>query len=82
MRIQPCLIRGLVGLFLLATGVLAEADGYAFSSYGLGGSSCGAGATPPPGTQVTDVADFYDGKIPASSTMLIVEVDSRDRRSN
>jgi hypothetical protein len=63
-RIQP--LRGLIGLFLLAGGVGAKADEYAFSSYGLGGSSFGAGITPPPGTYVTDLSAFYEGKIGTS----------------
>jgi hypothetical protein len=63
MRIEPTLLRGLIGLSLLAGGSWAKADEYAFSSYGLGGSSFGAGVTPPPGTYVTDVAGFYEGKI-------------------
>ena len=41
----------------------ARGDEYGFSTYGLGGSAFGAGQTPPPGTYVTYLSSFYDGKI-------------------
>jgi hypothetical protein len=54
----------LLGLSLLAAGsVDAQATQYAFTSYGLGGNSFGAGVTPPPGTYVTTVTTYYNAKI-------------------
>ncbi len=57
---------------IAAAGVLvsayfpAKATEYAFSSYGLGGSAFGAGATPPPGTYITFVSGYYTGDIKGS----------------
>jgi hypothetical protein len=47
----------------------ARADEFGFSSYGLGGSAFGAGATPPPGTYVTSVTGFYDAKVNSTVTL-------------
>src|SRR6185437_11490667 len=45
-----------------------SADEYGFSTYGLGGSSFGAGQTPPHGTYGTYISGFYEGKIDTSVT--------------
>jgi hypothetical protein len=53
-----------LGLSLLAAAsVNARATQYAFTSYGLGGNSFGAGVTPLPGTYVTNVEAYYSAKI-------------------
>jgi hypothetical protein len=47
--------------FLLTSSV--SATEYGFSTYALGGAAFGAGATPPPGTYVTNVTGVYRGEI-------------------
>ena len=54
------------GIFVIAVNMSAsnaQADEFAFSSYGLGGAAFGAGATPPPGTYVSFVTGYYQGEI-------------------
>jgi hypothetical protein len=46
----------------------AHADEFGFSTYGLGGAAFGAGVTPPPGTYITSVSGYYQGKIHAPIT--------------
>jgi len=46
-----------------------RADEFGFSSYGLGGAAFGAGVSPPPGTYVTAVSGYYEGKIGAPVTL-------------
>lgn len=60
------IIGGLLSLALIPS---ARADEFGFSSYGLGGSAFGAGATPPPGTYVSFVSGYYEGKINAPLTL-------------
>ncbi len=65
-------IRLSAAIFVLAITVSAReaaADEFAFSSYGLGGSAFGAGATPPPGTYVTFVTGYYQGEIKGPVTL-------------
>jgi hypothetical protein len=67
MRISKLSPRLLAMLLTLgAAPVGAQAAEYAFSSYPLGGAAFGAGATPPPGTYVTNVTAYYTGKIGVS----------------
>jgi hypothetical protein len=47
----------------------AHADEFGFSSYGLGGAAFGAGVTPPPGTYITFVSGYYEGRINAPVTL-------------
>lgn len=47
----------------------ARADEFGFSSYGLGGSAFGAGASPPPGTYITSISSFYDAKVNSTVTL-------------
>lgn len=49
--------------FLLALAPEAKATEYGFSTYALGGTSFGAGVTPPPGTYLTAVTGFYAAEI-------------------
>ncbi len=51
---------------ILAPVPRADAAEYGFSTYGLGGSAFGAGATPPPGTYVTTVMSYYSGNTNAT----------------
>lgn len=60
------IIGGLLSLALIPS---ARADEFGFSSYGLGGSAFGAGATPPSGTYVSFVSGYYEGKINAPLTL-------------
>jgi hypothetical protein len=48
---------------LMASSMQSAATEYAFSTYGLGGNAFGAGATPPPGTYVTEATAFYSASI-------------------
>ena len=54
----------------------ARGDQYGLSSYGLGGSAFGAGQTPPPGTYVTYLSGFYEGKIDTAVTFDNVTVNA------
>ena len=54
----------------------ARGDQYGLSSYGLGGSAFGAGQTPPPGTYVTYLSSFYEGKIDTAVTFDNVTVNA------
>ena len=54
----------------------ARGDEYGFSTYGLGGSAFGAGQTPPPGTYVTYLSGFYEGKIDTAVTFGNVTVNA------
>jgi hypothetical protein len=64
MSMRQHILRGVaVGFLLSPAAAVANATGYAFSSYGLGGNAFGAGVTPPPGTYVTSASAFYSGKI-------------------
>jgi hypothetical protein len=63
-------------LLLLAQVPQVSADEYGFSTYGLGGSAFGAGQTPPPGTYLTYVSGFYEGKIDTSVTFGNVTVNA------
>ena len=51
---------------LMASSLQSAATEYAFSTYGLGGNAFGAGATPPPGTYVTEATAFYSASIGAT----------------
>jgi hypothetical protein len=51
---------------LMASSLQSAATEYAFSTYGLGGNAFGAGATPPPGTYVTEATAFYSASIGTS----------------
>jgi len=51
---------------LMASSLQSTATEYAFSTYGLGGNAFGAGATPPPGTYVTEATAFYSASIGAT----------------
>jgi len=54
----------------------AHADEYGFSTYGLGGSAFGAGQTPPPGTYITYITGFYEGKVNTDITFGNVTVNA------
>ncbi len=60
MRASMAIIGGILSVALVSG---AHADEFGFSSYGLGGSAFGAGATPPPGTYISFVSGYYEGKI-------------------
>ncbi len=64
------------GALSLAGTPRARADEYGFSTYALGGSAFGAGQTPPPGTYVTYISGFYEGKIDTSVTFGNVTVNA------
>lgn len=69
MRAPIYLVAGLIlALPILRTSPVNAAEA-GFSSYGLGGSAFGAGVTPPPGTYVTFVSGFYEGKIGGPLTL-------------
>ncbi len=67
MRTSTAIIIGCT--LFLALSSRAHSDEFGFSSYGLGGSAFGAGATPPPGTYVSFVSGYYEGKISAPLTL-------------
>ena len=56
----------LAGLLASNAAMAAEAG---FSVYGLGDSSFNAGITPPGGTYITGLADYYTGVIEATVTI-------------
>lgn len=62
-RIKLLPVAAIAGLALATVDHKAEAAEAALGSYGLGGNSFGAGATPPPGTYVTAVAAYYQAEI-------------------
>ena len=58
----------LISILIVST-TGANADEFAFSSYGLGGTAFSAGVTPPPGTYVSFVGAFYAGSISGNITI-------------
>ena len=60
---NPFLIALAAAVALMAFSQKSAATEYAFSTYGLGGNAFGAGATPPPGTYVTEATAFYSASI-------------------
>ena len=62
-------------LLLIANSSTVSADEFGFSSYGLGASAFGAGATPPPGTYVTTVSGYYEARIGAPVTIGNVQLE-------
>jgi hypothetical protein len=75
MRTYPAII---IAITLLVA-PRAQAAEFAFSSYGLGGAAFGAGMTPPPGTYVSTVSGYYEGKISAPVTLGGVTLDVGSR---
>ncbi len=61
MRKPHLLLALAIGAAVLAPVPRADAAEYGFSTYGLGSSAFGAGATPPPGTYITTVIGYYTG---------------------
>jgi hypothetical protein len=77
MHTRQYFIIGLTYAILSFTQVTqACADEYGFSTYGLGGSAFGAGQTPPPGTYLTYITGFYEGKVDAAVTFGNVTVNA------
>src|SRR6185437_16683971 len=64
------------GALLFVENPPARADEYGFSTYALGGSAFGAGQTPPPGTYVTYISGFYEGKVNTDITFGNVTVNA------
>lgn len=64
---------------LLAFCATAQADEYGFSSYGLGSAAFGAGQTPPPGSYVTTVSGYYEGRLNTPATLggVVLGIGSR-----
>jgi hypothetical protein len=73
---QYFLIALTFGALLFVETERACADEYGFSTYALGGSAFGAGQTPPPGTYITYISGFYEGKINTSVTFGNVTVNA------
>lgn len=70
MRANSYFIAGIIFVALsLAPTSRANAVEAGFSTYGLGGSAFAAGVTPPPGTYVTFISGFYEGKISGAVTL-------------
>jgi hypothetical protein len=69
----------LSGSLFLVLASETKADEFGFSSYGLGGAAFGAGVTPPPGTYITTVSGYYEGKINAPVTLGGVTLDIGSR---
>jgi hypothetical protein len=63
---HPSLVALVAAGALMASNLQSGATEYAFSTYGLGGNAFGAGATPPPGTYVTEATAFYSARIGAT----------------
>jgi hypothetical protein len=63
MRIPFVFRSGVVAAMVVSGALQVSATEYGFSTYGLGGAAFGAGATPPPGTYVTNVTGSYRGDI-------------------
>ena len=66
MRKPHLLLAFALGVAALGFVSRADAAEYGFSTYGLGSSAFGAGATPPPGTYVTTVIGYYSGETRAT----------------